>query len=140
MAQAYCGRTRTIGLGFSIILALVFSFFGGAIVGLYNSDPDIIKIGGTIMLFVAFLQPFQSAQFILAGSLRGAGDTKMTAIITFITVLLIRPILAIILVSNGLGLYGAWLALACDQIIRSALMLMRYRSGKWKLFKLKNET
>lgn len=139
MAQAYCSRTRTVGFAFSILLALVFIFFGGQIVGLYNSDPDIIRTGGTIMLFVAFLQPFQSSQFIIAGGLRGAGDTKTTAVITFVTVLLIRPIVAIVLVANGLGLYGAWLALACDQLIRSGLVLERYRSGKWKLIKLKNE-
>lgn len=139
MAQAYCSRTRYVGFAFSILLALTFVFFGSEIVGLYNSDPEIIRIGGQIMLFVAFLQPFQSSQFIIAGGLRGAGDTKATAIFTFITVLLVRPIVAIILVKLGLGLYGAWAAMATDQILRSALVLHRYNSGKWKLIKLKSE-
>jgi len=139
MAQAYCSRTRKIGFYFSIILAIVFILFGRGIVGLYNSDPAIIEMGGRIMFFVAFLQPFQSSQFIIAGGLRGAGDTKVTAIITFITVLLVRPGVAILLVNLGIGLYGAWLALACDQILRSALVLGRYNSGKWKLIKLKNQ-
>lgn len=139
MAQAYCSRTRKVGLVFSIILALVFIFFGGQIVGLYNSNPEIIRIGGRIMLFVAFLQPFQSSQFIIAGGLRGAGDTRATAIVTFITVLLVRPIVAITLVNLGLGLYGAWAAMATDQLIRSGLVLFRYNSGKWKLIKLKSE-
>ena len=139
MAQAYCSRTRKVGFAFSIILAIVFVFFGKGIVGLYNSDPTIIEMGGRIMLFVAFLQPFQSSQFIIAGGLRGAGDTKVTAMITFITVLLVRPGVAILLVKLGLGLYGAWLALACDQILRSALVLNRYNSGKWKLIKLRNQ-
>lgn len=139
MAQAYCSRTRKVGLVFSLLLAVVFILFGGEIVGLYNSDPEIIRIGGQIMLFVAFLQPFQSSQFIIAGGLRGAGDTKATAIFTFITVLLVRPIVAIVLVHFGLGLYGAWAAMATDQILRSALVLNRYNSGKWKLIKLKSE-
>ena len=139
MAQAYCSRTRTVGFCFSILLALIFSFFGGTIVGLYNSDPEIIRVGGRIMLFVAFLQPFQSSQFIIAGGLRGAGDTRTTAIITTITVLFIRPIVTVVLISLNFGLYGAWIALACDQLIRSALVLARYRSGKWKMIKLKNE-
>lgn len=138
MAQAYCSRTRTIGLGFSVILALVFSIFGGSIVGLYNSDSQIILIGGKIMLFVAFLQPFQSSQFIIAGSLRGAGDTRATAIITFLTVLIIRPLISYLLVSTDLKLYGAWIALAADQILRSGLVLWRYNSGKWKTIKLKH--
>lgn len=140
MAQAYCSRTRYVGFAFSILLALMFIFFGGTIVGLYNSDPQIIKIGGQIMLFVAFLQPFQSSQFIIAGALRGAGDTKATAIFTFITVLLVRPVVAITLIKLNFGLYGAWAAMATDQIIRSILVLGRYNSGKWKLIKLKSES
>lgn len=139
MAQAYCSRTRTVGFAFSILLALVFIFFGREIVGLYNSDSEIIRIGGQIMFFVAFLQPFQSSQFIIAGGLRGAGDTRTTAVITFVTVLLVRPLVAILLVHLGFGLYGAWAALACDQLLRSGLVLARYRSGKWKLIKVKNE-
>ena len=139
MAQAYCSRTRKVGYYFSLILAAVFVFFGRGIVSLYNSDPAIIEMGGRIMFFVAFLQPFQSSQFIIAGGLRGAGDTKVTAFITFITVLLVRPGIAILLVHLGFGLYGAWLALACDQLLRSALVLSRYNSGKWKLLKLKHQ-
>lgn len=139
MAQAYCSRTRKIGLGFSLLLASIFALFGSQIVGLYNSDPEIIQIGGRIMFFVAFLQPFQSSQFIIAGGLRGAGDTRATAIFSFITMLIIRPTVATILVKFGLGLYGAWAGLAIDQLIRSGLVLNRYNSGKWKLIKLKSE-
>ncbi len=139
MAQAYCGRTRTIGLGCAIVLGVIFLFFGEFIVSLYNKDPEIIRMGGQIMMFVAFLQPLQTSQFIIAGALRGAGDTKATAIITFITVLLIRPLTAIALVKIGLGLYGAWIALALDQLVRSVLVLVRYQGGHWKLIKLKTE-
>lgn len=139
MAQAYTSRTRTIGFTFSMVLAAVFALFGKNIVGLYNSDPEIIRIGGQIMLIVALLQPFQGSQFIVAGGLRGAGDTKVTAMITFITVLLVRPITAMVLVNAGFGLYGAWFALAADQMLRTALVFARYKSGKWKTIKLKTE-
>lgn len=138
MAQAYCSRTRTIGFVFSILLGIIFAFFGGHIVAMYNSTAKIVKMGGYIMLFVAFLQPFQSSQFIIAGALRGAGDTRATAVITSITVLIIRPFFAFAFIAMGMSLYGAWAALACDQMIRSALVLYRYQSGKWKLIKVKN--
>lgn len=140
MAQAYCSKTRNVGFAVSILLAVIFAFWGGDIVGLYNQSPNIIEKGGRIMLFVAFLQPFQTSQFILAGGLRGAGDTKSTAKITTFTVLFIRPTVAILLIALGLDLYGAWIALACDQLLRSALVFLRYQSGKWKLIKLKNES
>ena len=95
-----------------------------------------MQVGGQIMLFMAFLQPLQTSQLIVAGALRGAGDTWATAVIAFVTVLIFRPFAAIILVHMGYGLYGAWIALACDQMIRSALMLARYRGEKWKSFEI----
>lgn len=139
MAEAYCSKARTTGLISALVFMVVFAVFGREIVSLYNSDPSIIETGAKIMLFVAFLQPFQTSQFIIAGGLRGAGDTKATALITFLTVLLLRPGLAILLVNAGLGLYGAWIAFVSDQLTRSFLVLTRYNSGKWKLIKLKSE-
>lgn len=138
MAQAYCSRTRTIGFVMALILSAAFVFLGKDLVSLYNKDPGIVEIGGKIMLFVAFMQPFQASQFIVAGGLRGAGDTKTTAMITMITVMIMRPVLALLFVYLGLGLYGAWLAFAMDQVVRTVMVLMRYNSGKWKLIKLKN--
>lgn len=141
MAQAYVSRTQRVGLAVSIVIGVLFAIFGRNIVGLYNQDANIVSIGGNIMLFVAAMQPIQSVQFILSGGLRGAGDTKTTAKITFITILIVRPIVAISLVKfTPLGLYGAWIALACDQCLRSILITMRYRTGKWKTIKLKNES
>ena len=133
MAQAYTSRTRRIGMGVSLIIGICFFLFGRQIVGLYNNDPQIVNMGAQILMFVAFLQPFQSSQFILSGALRGAGDTRATAVITFITVLLVRPGLALLTIHVfHWGLYGAWLALVSDQLLRSLLVLIRYNSGKWK--------
>lgn len=137
MAHAYIHRTRRLGMSVSIILGIIFIFWGGNIVSLYNDDPSIIAQGAKIMMFVGFTQPLQSSQFILSGSLRGAGDTRATAIITFITVLLIRPFLAIYLINVwNMGLEGAWIAFIVDQTIRSGLVLLRYNSGKWKTIKV----
>ncbi|NLJ57453.1 MAG: MATE family efflux transporter [Tissierellia bacterium] len=137
MAHAYNHRTRRLGMSVSIILGLIFIFGGGKIVSLYNDDPAIVTQGARIMLFVGFTQPLQSSQFILAGALRGAGDTRATAIITFVTVLLVRPFLAIYLINYwNMGLEGAWVAFIIDQALRSLLVLLRYNSGKWRDIKI----
>ena len=139
MAQAYASRCQYLAIGVGCFLTVVFIFFGGTIVGLYNSSADVIEMGAKIMFFVAFVQPFQASQFVLAGGLRGAGDTKATAVIITITTMILRPVLAVILVNVGLGIYGAWIALAADQLLRSLLVFLRYKSGKWKLIKLKSD-
>ena len=133
MAQAYSSNTSRVGMAISILLGIIFFFFGEPIVALYNSEPDIVRQGGEILMLIALIQPFQTSQFILAGALRGAGDTRSVAIITFITVLLLRPGLALITVKAlGWGLKGAWYALVADQLLRSLLVKLRYHSGVWK--------
>ena len=137
MAHAYNHRTRILGMSVSIVLGIIFIFGGGKIVSLYNDNPDIISQGAKIMMFVGFTQPLQSSQFILAGALRGAGDTRATAIITFITVLLVRPFLAMYLINQwNMGLEGAWFAFIADQTLKSTLVLLRYNSGKWRSIKV----
>jgi putative MATE family efflux protein len=137
MAQFYASRTRRIGFAVSLVLAAIFILFGRQIISLYvGSDDDsiaIINLGGQIMMMVALILPFQSSQFILAGALRGAGDTRSVAMISFITVLIVRPGFAIfaIFVLHW-GLWGAWIALFLDQLLRSFLVLVRFNSGKWK--------
>jgi len=137
MAQAYSIRTRRIGMLVSLIMAAILILFRKPIISMYTDDIRVIEQGSKILFFVAFIQPFQASQFILAGGLRGAGDTRAIAIVTFITVLLVRPGLAIWTVNGlGWGLEGAWVAFVADQLLRSLLVLMRYNSGKWKTIKV----
>ena len=94
--------------------------------------PAIIATGSALLSMVALIQPFQASQFIFAGALRGAGDTKFTAMVTMLTVMLLRPGMAIFFINQfDLGLNGAWYALVIDQLVRTSLVFYRYHSGKW---------
>ena len=137
MAEHYSTRCRRLGMSVSVFMTVVFVFFGTTIVGFYNKDLEVLRMGAIIMLFVATIQPIQSSQFVLSGALRGAGDTRVTAIITLITVLIIRPVIAELGVNVfNWGLIGAWVAIVLDQCVRSGLVLARYNSRKWMAIKI----
>ena len=137
MAEHYSKRTQRLGMYIAMMVALVFVFFGGAIVSLYTNETEVITMGERILLFVAAVQPFQVSQFILAGALRGAGDTKATARITFITVLIVRPCTALFCINVlHMGLIGAWVALACDQLLRTTLPLRQVEADQGMITKL----
>lgn len=138
MAESYSNHTRRLGMVVAFVLAFLIFFFGRQIVGFYTDDARIMDEGARILKLMALIQPFQSSQFILTGALRGAGDTRATAVIIFITVFLVRPSLALLHVHKfGWGLIGAWLALVADQLLRTLLVFLRYYSGKWKLTRFK---
>lgn len=133
LAEKYIKTCSRIGALVSAFMAVVFFFFGGLIASLYTNDPQVIKQAGDILKLIAVIQPFQSSSLIVAGGLRGAGDTIFTLVSTFIGILIIRVALAYyFVIIMGVGLIGAWMAVLIDQFIRWILVNYRFRTGKWK--------
>lgn len=138
LAEDYAKETRKIGSMISTLMAVIFFFFGPQLVGLYTSDPIIIANASGALKIIALVQPFQSSQLILAGALRGAGDTVWPLVGTFVGVFGFRVILSHIFVNTmGLGLIGAWYAVFADQFIRWTFVYGRFRTNKWKHIKIK---
>ncbi len=133
MAELYMRETRRVGFAVAIVMMAVLASCGQIIVGFYNKNQDVVRTGGKILIMLAATQPFQADQFIVSGGLRGAGDTRYTAFVILITILGIRTGLCALLMNVfDLGLWGAWIALAADQCIRTFFMAVRYSSGRWK--------
>lgn len=132
------GKTaQRIGLVLSFFLVLGYIFGRTPLVAAFTDDPQIIALGSIIMLIVAAVSPLQISQVIISGSLRGAGDTKFVARTSFISILVIRPIITYILCYPlGLGLFGAWIALLLDQGLRLVLNIIRFSEGNWIKIKL----
>lgn len=129
-----CGQeSRRLGMFVGGAMAVVFFTLGGVIARLYTNEIAVVSATAMILKLYAFVQPFQATQFILAGALRGAGDTKWPLYASAIGVWGGRVIFSYILVNLfGLGLLGAWLAMSLDQIGRSVFITLRFRTGKWK--------
>ena len=139
MALGYnrCAQASAVIIGF--ICCAVFFFLGEQITRLYSNDAQVVVLGGQVMRLIALYQPLQALQFAMSGALQGAGDTKATAAIMCLTVMIIRPVFAHVAINTfNLGLMGAWYAMAADWVVRSMLILLRYLSGKWKRIKLKS--
>lgn len=132
-AEQYAKSCGRIGAIISALMAIIFFFFGNILASLYTSNKEVVVEATKVLKLVAFIQPFQCSQLVIAGGLRGAGDTVWTLVSTFTGILVIRIICAyIFVVKIGMGLSGAWLAVLVDQFIRWILILIRFRSGRWK--------
>lgn len=133
MAKIYASFCRRMGLLCSLCIALAYSTLGRNIYRIFSSDADILFYGSIIMKIIAAAVILQIAQVINLGCLRGAGDTGYTAVVSLISVAIIRPFSGWLLVYPlHLGLIGAWLGLLLDQFMRFLLTWLRFRSGKWQ--------
>lgn len=136
-AKIYGKTGQRMAFIVSTVLFFVFILARKQIIMLFNSEEHIVSLGGMIMIIIAFTTHAQTSQTVYNGCLRGAGDTKFVALISFISIALIRPGLAWILCfPANLGLKGAWIALFADQTMRYILGKKRFDSGKWTKIKI----
>ena len=123
---------QRFGAAISVLLVVIFTFGGGLLVRFFSDDPEVIRVGRHLLYIVALTAPFQVSQVIFRGCLNGAGDTKYTAIVSFISIALVRPVLTYILCYPvGLGVYGAWISLFCDQVTRFGFTMHRFGGTSW---------
>ena len=137
MAKIYGGVCQRMGVLFSAAISVVCIALGTPIFMLFSREEEILRYGEMIMVIMAVITFMQVAQVVFSGCLRGAGDTKFTAVVSLISVTFIRPGLGYLFCYPlNMGLFGAWMGLAVDQLARFLLTYMRFHSGKWMHFKI----
>lgn len=127
------GRTcRMIGGVISVILAFVYYFGANWMMHLFFEEDEIVAIGVTIMHIIIFVVLLQIAQVIYMGCLRGAGDTLYTAVVSTVSVTLVRTLGSYFFgYVLGWGITGIWMGVVADQLSRFIFATIRFRQGKW---------
>lgn len=134
LAEKFGWETSRFGRIFAGIMGVGFIVFAPYIMMLYTHDAAVISAGASALRIIGLIQTFQASQFILAGALRGAGDTRFPLISTFVGVFIFRGMLSLLFVLVfHWGIIGAYLSIAVDQVVRTAIIYFRYKSGKWKM-------
>lgn len=108
-------------------------FGGGAMLHLYTSDPQVIRLGATILRIMAIADLTFPLALVFSGALRGAGDTRSPLYITAFVVWGVRlPLGWWFALGLDWHLQGIWYALAIDQSVQALLAYLRFRQGKWR--------
>ena len=137
LAKIYGSICRRIGLVASIMISIIYAILGKDIFKLFTNDPEVLEYSFNIMNLVIIIVIFQIAHAIYGGCLRGAGDTKYTAVVSLISITFVRPFVGWLLTYPlSLGLIGAWFGILTDQIVRFYLTSRRFKSGKWTEIKI----
>lgn len=133
LAEEYCKEINHIGLYISLSIGSLFFLAGKPIAHIYTSDTRVITLVATVLKIATLITLPQNYLAIVAGCLRGAGDTRWPLVSAFVGMVFARITLATIFVKVfHWGLPGAWMAAVTDQSIRSILIYYRFKTGKWK--------
>ena len=102
------------------------------IIDLFSNDAAVIALGGRVLRIEAFAEPFFAIATVVAGVLRGAGDTRWPFYISLAGMWLMRVPIAFVLINLfGWGLEAIWVGMAVDLFVRGVLCLWRFYKRTW---------
>ena len=137
------GARRAAGQALLVALA-VMSAFGVAFVlapalwvRLFTPEPEVLAWGAPLLRIMGLLQVPLAIALALAGSLRGAGETRSVLLAAIVGGWVVRIPLAVGLgVWAGYGILVVWLTMVLDWVVRALLMGWRLTHLDWARIQL----
>lgn len=114
----------------TIVICVALPF----IMNVYNLSPETAKVAEEIMIFhsVSCVLIWTPA-FTLPSTLRAAGDAKTCMLISIPCMWIFRIGFSYILGKYfGMGVFGVWVAMVIDWVVRVIFFVLQYCRGKWK--------
>lgn len=125
------------GLVISVTLVILLNIFKLPILHLFTQNPEVIAMASSVFLVGLALEPCRNLNTIIIPGLKGAGDVKFPVFLGMFMMWIIGVggayLFGLVL---GWGLVGIWIAMTMDEGLRGLVMLLRWRSGRWKTKRL----
>ena len=131
--------TGLVGVVAMSTVGAILFVFAPQIIAVFNEarDPLVTAAGVAYLRINAFAEPFLALAIVMRGALDGAGDTKPPLYYTILTQWVIRlPLSYALVMMMGVGIDGAWYAMAFSTVIQGILTANRFRTNKWKLIRV----
>ncbi|MGI4022081.1 MAG: MATE family efflux transporter [Janthinobacterium lividum] len=114
--------------------AIIFMFANQLIPWIYTSDTNVVSLTAQLLTIAALFQLFDGTQVVGLGILRGIGDVKIPAFITFIAYWVIGlPVGYLLGIQLQLGATGIWYGLTLGLMVASILLYFRFNYFSKKL-------
>jgi Na+-driven multidrug efflux pump len=131
-ARRTAGQALLVALAVMTAFGIAFILAPGLWVRLFTPEAEVLAWGTPLLRIMGLLQVPLALALALAGSLRGAGETRMVLLAAVVGGWLVRIPLAVGLgVWAGAGIYLVWLTMVLDWLVRALLMGWRLTHLGW---------
>ncbi len=132
-AEQYIWLTNKMALVGMAIMGIIFLVFARPLTALFIDDPAVLRWSTLCVMIAALEQPTIAVTYVLAGALRGAGDTRWPMYVTTLGVWVARiPLVYLLIVVLRCDITVAWLVTAGDFLLRSVVLWRRFTGGTWQ--------
>ena len=106
--------------------------FAPTLMDIFSNNPDVIRLGGTVLRMVALSEPFYGVSIIIEGMLLGVGRTVTPFKFNVIGMWGVRILGTFIATSLlSFGLEAAWGCMIAHNLLVFVLYVIHYKRGKW---------
>ena len=119
-----------------IIITNIFIFLAlNLILDVYNLSEGTAQMTKQIIIYHGVMAMLiWPLSFMIANTLRASNDVKFCMIVCIFSMWIFRIGFSYIIGKYmGLGVFGVWVAMTTDWVVRSIFFVWRYLSGKWKV-------
>ncbi len=106
--------------------------FARPLVCIFSKDPEVIRLGTTVLRMVAVSEPFYGVPIVVEGMMQGVGKTTVPLVFNITGMWSIRILGTFICtVFLGLGLISAWACMIGHNMLLFVLFGILFLTGKW---------
>ena len=118
---------------FMSVLGLVSVALAPQIVGLFSSEPEVVRYGTSCIRILGVGYPMYAVGMIVIQAMNGAGDTYTPSVLNFICFWVLQLPLAYWLAEPmGFGPNGVFISLIVAESSLTIMSVLIFRRGKWK--------
>lgn len=133
-AKKYTWRLLRYAIVSMVALNVCMLIFMPQIVGLFHLRQETYDLAMKLLIYhcicCILIWPFS---FTLPNALRAANDVKFTMVTSVVSMWVCRVVLSFVLAKElGMGVFGVWVAMTLDWVVRTIFFVGRMVTGGWK--------
>ena len=121
-----------IEVSLMILSGTLLFVFAPNMMTLFSKDPEVIRLGSTVLRMVAVSEPFYGVFIVIEGMMQGMGNTLLPFLFSISGMWGIRIVGTFICTQLlGMGLVSAWACMIAHNLFLFTMFLLCYITGKW---------
>jgi putative MATE family efflux protein len=136
-AETSVWKTGFANMCFLALVTFVFVFFAEQLVGVFTTDPAILRYGVDCLRFISYGYVFYAWGMVVSQSFNGAGDTYTPTLLNLFCFWLFQIPLAYFLAHHtNSGARGIFLAIMISESVLAIASIVVFKRGRWKTKKV----
>lgn len=134
LAKARTFTSLWMGVPFMAVMGVIMAVFAQPVIyRLFSTNPEVIAVGQSLLIFAAVFQGFDAVNIVMIGALRGTGDTKwMMWAFIILGYVFFLPFGLLTAKWFETAAVGAWFAATVYISALSMVLFYRFTSEGWR--------